>query len=142
MLSREFAETTRAQLVDDGPIRRVYLEQPTKARRLTVIWNMGAVPVEVQVPALGRWALAMDKSGQRSMLSIDAARQIRLTARGATANTLPGYPDGYFIGGEPIVLIEPLSEGYRPFAPTLRDDGVASSATWQPRARSFVLSSW
>jgi hypothetical protein len=132
VLADELAPTSRAQLVDDGPIRRVYLEQPSRARRLTIVWNMDAESIDVELPALGSRAQAMDKLGRLWPLAIDEDGWLRVAARGATANTLPGFPDGYFIGGEPVIVVEPLPPSYQPYAPTTEDDDVVAQA-WTTR---------
>jgi hypothetical protein len=64
----------------------------------------------------------MDKLGRTRPLAIDAEGVIRVGLPGATANTVPGYPDVYFIGGDPVLVLEPLPEDYQPYAPT--DDNL------------------
>jgi hypothetical protein len=36
----------------------------------------------------------------------------------ATANTLPGFPEAFFIGGDPLLLVEPLPDEYVPLEPS------------------------
>jgi len=119
MLRREMTQTVRAQLIDEGPINRVYLEQPALGRRMTVIWNTSPQERESLVPALGSTADAMNKFGATRPLTVAEDGHIHITLARATANTIPGYPDSYFIGGDPVLLLEPLTDGYEPFAPTL-----------------------
>ena len=119
VLRREMANASRAQLVDEGSINRVYLEQPALGRRMTALWNTSPQPREALIPALGAAAEAMDKFGQTRPLSVAEDGYIHVTLAGATANTIPGYPNSYFIGGEPVLVLEPLSVGYEPYAPTL-----------------------
>ena len=118
MLRRELADTARAQLIDEGPVNRVYLEQPGQRRRLTALWNTSAQERVASVSALGVTAQAMDKFGQVRPLEVKADGHIYVTLPRATANTIPGYPETYFIGGEPVLVVEPLPDGYRPLVPT------------------------
>ena len=104
MLRRELTGTARAQLIDEGPINRVYLEQPGASRRVTALWNTSPRERVVDIPALGSTA--------------QADGHIYVTLAAATANTIPGYPETYFIGGEPVLVLEPLPDGYQPYMPT------------------------
>jgi hypothetical protein len=119
MLRREMASaTTRAQLVDEGSANRVYLEQPSLNRRVTVMWNGGSQASEAIISALGSTAQVMDKFGTIQPLDVGEDGYIRVTLGPATANTIPGFPDAYFIGGEPLLVLEPLRTDYEPLAPT------------------------
>jgi hypothetical protein len=118
MLRRELTESYRAQLVDEGFVNRVYIEQPTLKRRLTALWNTGPQDKTVRVAALGATAEAMDKFGAVRPLEVGSDGHIQVTLARATANTIPNSPETYFIGGEPVLVLEPLTEGYRPFRPT------------------------
>jgi hypothetical protein len=117
-LRREMAPTRRAQLVDLGSMNVVYLEQPSLARRLSVVWNASPDPQTTALLALGTTAQRMDRFGAVSPLAIDDDGQIRLSLPPATANTIPGYPSAYFIGGEPTIVVEPLPDDYAPLEPT------------------------
>jgi hypothetical protein len=116
---RELAPTARAQLVDEGPVNRIYLEQPALGRRVTAIWTCGPQDRDVQIPALADTAMAITKFGQTRVLEVSSDGHILITLPRATANTIPGYPETYFIGGDPVLLVEPLPDGYEPLAPTL-----------------------
>lgn len=118
MLRREMTATSRAQLVDEGSIQRVYLEQPAAGRRMTVIWNMAPEPRQVTIAGLGATAEVMDRFGAVTPIDLDADGHISITLAPATANTIPGYPDVFFIGGEPLLVLEPLPSGYEPLPPT------------------------
>jgi hypothetical protein len=85
---------------------------------MTVLWNCSGQPQQATVRALGATAQAMDRFGSVTALSIDSDGLIRLSLPAATANTIEGYPDAYFIGGAPVLVLEPLAEAYVPFAPT------------------------
>lgn len=120
VVSAEMSPTTRAQLVDEGAIVRVFLEQPALARRMTVAWNMSAQPRQISIPAPPLGGLqAIDKFGRRRPLEPAAEGAIPVTLPPATANTLTGFPDAFFIGGDPVMLVEPLPGAYTPFDPTV-----------------------
>jgi hypothetical protein len=128
LLRREMAPTTRAQLVDEGPVNKVFLEQPTLGRRMTVVWTCSPQPRLAAIAALGSSAKLMDRSGSVRPLDVGDDGHIQVTLGSATANTIPGYPEAYFIGGEPAIVLEPLPDDYSPFAPTyanLPDPGQA-----------------
>jgi hypothetical protein len=118
MLRREMAPTSRAQLVDEGSINRVYLEQPALGRRMTVVWNARPVARDASILALGSSVQRMDRFGNVQPLEVDDDGHIHVTLAPATANTVPGFSDAYFIGGEPVLVLEPLPTSYEPFAPT------------------------
>jgi hypothetical protein len=118
MVRHELTPTTRAQLVDFGTVNQVYLEQPTLGRRLTVLWNMTPAAMQVSVPALGTTAQLMDRFGQRQPVHLDAEGNVPLTLAPATANTVLGFPNAYFIGGEPRIIVDPLPDGYQPVPAT------------------------
>lgn len=118
MARREMAATVRAQLLDYGTANVIHLEQPSLARRLTAVWNASPQPLSVPVAAIGASAQAMDRFGAVRPLEVDADSQIRLTLPPATANTIPGFPGAYFIGGEPLLVLEPLPDRYTPREPT------------------------
>jgi hypothetical protein len=59
----------------------------------------------------------MDKFGEARPLTVDDG-YIYVTLARATANTVPGYPETYFIAGEPVLVLEPLPDRYRPYPPT------------------------
>jgi hypothetical protein len=114
----ELAQTSRAQVVDLGAWNRVYLEQPSQGRRLTVTWNMTPQALPVTLAALSDTAQLMDRFGATQPLTIDSDGHIQITLPPATANTVQGYPDAYFIGGEPQIIVEPLPDTYVPLPPT------------------------
>ena len=85
-----------------------------------MLWNNTPQPLDVSLDPLvpGGAARVMDRFGSTTPLPLAADGHIKVTLAPATANTIPGYSDAYFIGGEPILLVEPLPDGYRPLAPT------------------------
>ena len=145
VLARELAPTTRAQLVDEGAVSRVYLEQPSLGRRLTVLWSNVPSRQRVLFRTLGRTASAMDKFGATRPLEVDEGGLVDLALEPATANTIPGYPDAYFVGGTPVFVVEPMPADYQPYQVTswnLPPDfmGDLSGEDVTPHSRS--LPSW
>ncbi len=115
---RELAPTPRAQLLDLGTSNSVLLEQPSLGRRLTVTWNMTPDPVSITLAALGASAQVMDRFGGVQPLELDNDGHMQVTLAPATANTVLDYPNAYFIGGEPRIIVEPLLDSYAPLPPT------------------------
>jgi len=114
----ELTPTIRAQLVDLGTSNRIYLEQPGLNRRLTVVWNMTSQPLQLTLPAVASTAQLMTRFGATSPLTIAPDNTIQLTLAPSTANTIEGYPNAYFIGGEPQIVVEPLPNDDAPLEPT------------------------
>jgi hypothetical protein len=120
MLRRELSPTpmSRAQLVDLGSMNQVYLEQPSLGRRLTIVWNMTPASIQFSVAPLGPDPRLMDRFGTMVPASVGADGNIRLTLAPATANTVLGFPNAYFIGGEPQIVVDALPDSYTPYPPT------------------------
>lgn len=124
------APTTRAQLVDEGAVVTVYLEQPSLGRRVTVLWNMEGAALTTEFKTLGSVVRVVDKFGREiDRLLPGPSGTVTVPLGPATANTLPGYPGSYFIGGDPLLLVEELPADYQPFpsapnlpAPPLRQE--------------------
>ena len=113
------APTTRAQLVDEGPVVKVYLEQPAAGRRVSVVWNVTGEPQETLVETLGGEVLVLDKLGRPLGAPPPGSdNRVVLVLRPATANTLPGFPEAFFIGGDPLLVVEPLTTDYAPLEPS------------------------
>ncbi len=74
-------------------------------QRVSVLWNGDADPLQVSVPRLAERAALVDKYGRVLPLEPDGDRW-RLTLPGATAHS-PLDPEGFFfIGGDPLLLVE------------------------------------
>jgi hypothetical protein len=112
------APTVRAQVIDEGVVTRVYLEQPSLQRRMTVIWSTTPQKRQTAIRALGATAQLMDRFGNIHPLEVAEDNHVHVTLQPASANTVPGFPDAYFIGGEAQMLLEPLPDDYTPFPPT------------------------
>ena len=85
--------------------------------------------------ALAGWIVAARTSRySRSSLVLPVTPDglIRVPAFGATANTLPGRPDTFYIGGEPVLVLEPLPARYQPFAPMIPNVPVTPSTPFNP----------
>ena len=108
MLRRELTPTTRAQLIDLGAANQVYLEQPSNARRVTVVWNMTPQPLSLTLSTLGPTAQLMDRFGATRPATLESDNRLRLTLAPATANTVQDFPNTYFIGGEPSSSLNPF----------------------------------
>ena len=74
-------------------------------QRVSVVWNGDAAPHRVGVPRSSDHATLVDKYGRAVPLEADGDHWL-LTLSGATAHS-PLDPDGYyFVGGDPLLLIE------------------------------------
>ena len=72
---------------------------------ITVAWSQAPRPATVQIPAGRGNALLVDKyGGQTPITPRDGAYQLALDP--ATANTINGEPNRYYIGGNPQLLVE------------------------------------
>jgi len=60
----------------------------------------------------------MSRFGATTRIDTSTDNTISLTLAPATANTIEGYPDAYFIGGEPQIVVEPLPNDDAPLEPT------------------------
>jgi hypothetical protein len=90
-------------------------------QRVSVLWNGDAAPVEVVLPRLAERAALVDKYGRVQPLEPDGDRW-RITLAGATAHS-PLDPDGfYYVGGDPVLLVE---DGVPDGAPIVPPDVVA-----------------
>ena len=85
---------------------------------MTVVWNCSAQSRQTLIPAIGAKAQVMDRSGNVQPIDVAADGYIHVTLAPATANTIPGYPETYFIGGEPALVLESLPSDYAPYPPT------------------------
>jgi hypothetical protein len=60
----------------------------------------------------------MDKFGATRPLEVREGGLVDLVLEPATANTIPGYPDAYFVGGNPVFVVEPMPAEYQPYQVT------------------------
>jgi hypothetical protein len=73
---------------------------------VTVAWSTVPRSASLDLPASTQQALLVDKFGNPRQLS-KTGDTYHLTLEPATANTVPGDPSAYPIGGDPLLLIEP-----------------------------------
>lgn len=92
-------------------VYQVVLHKPNN-QRVTVLWNGDGTPLDVQVPVSGVSARLLDRLGNELPLPQEGDSW-RLTLPAATARFPLDPPGYYFIGGEPLLLIE---EGVDPAA--------------------------
>jgi hypothetical protein len=90
-------------------------------QRVSVLWNGDAEPVQITLPRLAERASLVDKYGRVLALEPDGERW-RVTLAGATAHS-PLDPEGfYYVGGDPVLLIE---DGVAEGAPIVPPEVVA-----------------
>jgi hypothetical protein len=86
-----------------------------------VLWNGDPDALQVSLPRLAERATLLDKYGRVQPIEPDGDRW-RLTLAGATAHS-PLDPEGfYYVGGDPLLLIE---DGVPDGAPVTPPDLVA-----------------
>jgi hypothetical protein len=90
-------------------------------QRVSVLWNGDPDALQVSLPRLAERAILLDKYGRVLPIEPDGDRW-RLTLAGATAHS-PLDPEGfYYVGGDPLLLIE---DGVPDGAPVTPPDLVA-----------------
>jgi hypothetical protein len=91
------------------------------ANKTTVLWNMSSGPAIYPLPASSASATLVDKKGQeRKIGPSGGVYSIELAP--ATANTVPGEPLTYLVGGSPMIVVEPTArtESRNPVAAALQ----------------------
>lgn len=73
---------------------------------VTVVWASDAASRRLTVPATAPIATMVDRVGT-SWTVQPSGGVYTLTLPGATANTAPGRPDYYPVGGAPVILLQP-----------------------------------
>ncbi|HXI18594.1 MAG TPA: DUF5722 domain-containing protein [Chloroflexota bacterium] len=90
----------------------VALDRPD-GQRVSVLWNGDGVPLRITLPKRSENAALLDKYGRPAALERDGDRWV-ITLPAATAHS-PIDPEGYyFVGGDPLLLIE---QGVAPDSP-------------------------
>jgi hypothetical protein len=101
--TRYFAGVRDARARRDGDAVVIVLQR--EGGTVTVAWSQAPRPATVAIPARSSSALLVDKFGvQTPITPRDGAYQLVLDP--ATANTINGEPNRYYIGGNPQLLVE------------------------------------
>ncbi|GIW06628.1 MAG: hypothetical protein KatS3mg060_1433 [Dehalococcoidia bacterium] len=99
LLERAGAAT---RTVEKGVTRVTFTKPGT---RTTVLWNTTPAPAVYALPAVSNDAELVDKLGRtRTIKPQGGAYLIELPP--ATANTVPGEPATYLVGGSPMIVVE------------------------------------
>lgn len=88
--------------VENG-IVKVTFNKP--GSRTTVLWNMTASPAVATVAATAGGATLVDKGGAGQQVG-PSGGVYTIQIPPATANTVPGDPSTYLVGGSPVILVE------------------------------------
>ncbi len=92
-----------ARMHREGNVAMVEMER--ERNRVSVVWNLSPTATNLPLGAHAPSALLVDKLGDaRQIAAIDGKYPLNLPP--ATANTIPGAPNQYFVGGSPLLLIE------------------------------------
>jgi hypothetical protein len=93
----------------------VVLERP--GDRVTVLWTMKPQPLAVGVEATGGAALRITKYGEADTIE-PLGGEYRLELSAATANSNELDPQDFVVGGDQVIIVEPLdgdlAGAYRP----------------------------
>lgn len=103
VVAQYLAGVRGGNLTRDGDAVRIAFEKPDQS--VTVIWNASPRPITTTVSALGSAALLVDQRGESREIRAEGDH-FTLPLPPATANTVPGLPDQYRIGGPTFLLVE------------------------------------
>ena len=128
-----------ARLYHQGPVKVVRMER--QSDWVTVLWNLSPVQTQIAIPAISSVATLVDKFGHtRPFYPKDGRYLVDLA--GATANTVPGAPNVYHIGGSPLLLVEEKRLGMGRRAPVVdwSQPGVDPAAAWVSPETGYTVS--
>lgn len=103
----------RHQFIWPSQVSRVVMERGD--RRTTVLWNTSPVEVETSFPAASKQATLVTKYGQTYPIAARDGQYV-VTLHGATNNSDLRDTSIYLVGGEPVIIdepVEPLPERVR-----------------------------
>lgn len=130
---RYFGGVTSGVATQAGDIVRIVLEKPNE--RITVIWTTNPKGATGRVWSLARQATVVDKYGNTSTIPSNQGVYF-LPLAGATANTVPYEPNRYFIGGNPLIIIESKDPGSALMTPP----GTSSTDVWVAPGTGYTVS--
>lgn len=103
VITRYMSGVKSTSLHRQGTVAAVRLER--QEDWVTVLWNLSPTQTQIALPARAPAAALVDKYGHSRPTSARDGKFF-VDLAGATANTLPGSPDRYHIGGSPLLLVE------------------------------------
>jgi hypothetical protein len=102
-VARYFSGVRSGTVEREGDAVKITLQQGSGT--VTVAWSQVPRATELAIPARKSSARLVDKfGGEAAVTPVDGFYQLHLDP--ATANTMNGDPSTYFIGGNPLLLIE------------------------------------
>jgi hypothetical protein len=102
-VTKYMSDVREASLARDGAVVKIVLRRDSGT--VTVVWSAAPRQADVSLPARGKSALVVDKYGSATALTPqDGVYSLSLAP--ATHNTVNGDPTLYFIGGDPLLLVE------------------------------------
>lgn len=130
---RYFAGVESGKVTKAGNVTRIILEKPQE--RITVLWDSAPQDTTAYIWASARQATLVDKLGNtRTLVPTNGVYTFALP--GATANTVPDQPDLYYIGGSPVIVIEPKDQSYVPASAP----GTSTTETWTAPQTGYTVS--
>ncbi|MHB0867973.1 MAG: LGFP repeat-containing protein, partial [Chloroflexota bacterium] len=139
VITRYMSGAVDARLYRQGGATVVRLER--QGDRVSVLWNNSPAQTQVALPAIAPAATLVDKFGHAQPVSPRDGRYfVDLSA--ATANTVPGVPSQYHIGGSPLLLVE---ERGQPSGKTIAwtdwsEPGMDPGRSWTSPVTGYTVS--
>ncbi len=139
VITRYMSGAQSARLYHQGRVKAVKLERQNDW--VTVLWNLSPAQAQVALPIRASSATLVDKFGHSRPISPRDGKYF-VDLAGATANTVPGAPNMFQIGGSPMLLVEEkrLSAGWRPPSQDWSEPGVDPSRVWQSPETGYSVS--
>lgn len=103
VITRYMSGVKSARLYRQGSVTGVRMER--QGDWVTVLWNLSPAQTQLALPARAPTALLVDKFGHGTILSPKGGKYF-VDMAGVSANTVPGAPNVYHIGGSPLLLVE------------------------------------
>ena len=103
VISRYMSGAKAARLYRQGSVAGVRIERGRDW--VTILWNLSPAQTQVALSARAPVATLVDKFGHSTPMSSKGGKYF-VDLSGATANTVPGAPNQYHIGGSPLLLVE------------------------------------
>lgn len=139
VITRYMSGVKSARLYRDGGAAAVRMER--QGDWVTVLWNLTPTQTQVALPARATAATLVDKFGHsQPLFPKDGRYFVDLAA--ATANTIPGVPNQFHIGGSPLVLAEEkrLSTGTVVASQNWSAPGVDPAQSWVSPETGYTVS--
>ena len=103
-----FSHANSAKLFSTKELREVVFDEGN--RRVTALWTTKPVSLSISVPASGPSAQVIDQYGNSKSVAAQNGQYL-VTLDPATMHTNQDDPNGYLIGGHPLLIVEQNTAG-------------------------------